>query len=55
MKEIFKFIIAVIILIYCLPIIALSVLVVLWNWDGISFNNTLENIHSLVRSIIEPD
>jgi hypothetical protein len=53
MKEVFKFIVAILIYVYCLPIVILSLLKVLWRWDLKVLNKTIENIEELILSIVE--
>jgi hypothetical protein len=55
MKDIFKFIIGVLIFIWCLPILYISLLVVLWEWEGDCFRTALESIEKLIIDIVGRD
>ena len=53
MKEVFKFIVAILIYVYCLPIVIFSLLKVLWKWDLRVLNKTMESVEELILSIVE--
>lgn len=53
MKEVFKFIVAILIYVYCLPIVVLSLFKVLWKWDLRVLNKTMESVEELILSIVE--
>jgi hypothetical protein len=55
MKFIFQFIIGVLIFVWCLPILFISLLVALWEWNYKCTLNTETNVDKLITNIVDRD